>query len=510
MPSVTQNAARDEVRPLLPLWQRVGLLTFLALLWMALAPLPTFSERFHTILPLLWAANFRLSGQRLDKRTSAYGAGIGLGIVFYLLGSVQSHQIGARFTFLEALNSLYFTLGLFVIYGALCTVLEAPLRQFGRSAALLASPRGWWLRLLRMAVALLIFAPYLYTAFNLHRFKYATASDPRQAFGLAFENVTLQSRDGVTLRGWFLPAARSETAVLLVHGVGSNRGDVLSVAQFLHRVGFAVFAFDLRGHGDSSGHTTSFGVYEARDVEAAAAYLRARPGVRRVAVYAFSMGGSAVLHAVGDNGLPGVRSFILDSTFAEFEPLAREQMAFLPDSVARPLLAIISFCTRLELGVGLRDIAPRRFIGRIAPRPLLLIHGSADTLIPPIQARWNFAAAQAPKQLYLIPGANHCEGWRVAAEDYEKRVVSFLRERGAMTSKAPGSRLKLTGVVPSTSPSTKTGSGGSLIKRMLRARRIVTFGCETCVPLKTPGKARRNSHRPASAMVQMSNRPSST
>ncbi len=458
---MAQNAAQDDISSL---WQRAALLTIAALLWMILAPFPAYSERFHAMLPLLWAANFWFGGRRLDKRATASAIGVGIGALFYLLGSVQAHQIGARFTFWEAIGSLYFMLGVFVIYNALCTLVAAPLHWHPVSASLMLAPRGWWLRLLRMGVALLIFAPYLYTTFNIHRFKYANATDPRRVCRLDFENVTFQARDGVKLQGWFIPAPRSDKAVLLVHGVGSNRGDTLGIVPFLHRAGFHVLAFDLRGHGDSDGHTTSFGVYEARDVVAATHYLQTRPEVRRMAIYAFSMGGSAALHGIEENGLPGVEAFVLDSTFAEFEPLAREQMAFLPNGIARPLLAMISFYTRLEIGMNLREIAPRRFIHRIAPRPLLLIHGTADTLIPPIQARWNFAAARPPKQLYWVPNAEHCAGFAVEGARYEKRVVQFLTEdlRGAIISRAHGKMLKRTGVVPSTSPSTKTGSGGSL------------------------------------------------
>jgi alpha-beta hydrolase superfamily lysophospholipase len=229
----------------------------------------------------------------------------------------------------------------------------------------------------------------------------------------------------VNLRGWFIPGKSNKT-VLIVHGVGSNRGATLGIVPFLHRAGFRVFTFDLRGHGDSGGHTTSFGAHEGRDVDAALVYLQSRRDVKKIGVLAFSMGGSALLHAVGENGAPGAQAVILDSTFAEFESLARAQMAFLPDYAARPLLAMISFYARLEIGVWLRDIAPQRFINRIAPRPLLLIHGTDDTLISPEHANTNFAAAGNPTQLWMVPGANHVQAWAVATDEYEKRVVNFL------------------------------------------------------------------------------------
>ncbi len=140
------------------------------------------------------------------------------------------------------------------------------------------------------------------------------------------------------------------------------------------------------------------------------------------------MGGSAALHAIGKNGLPLVRAVVLDSTFAEFAPLARAQMEFLPDNVARPLLKVLSFFAWLEIGTHIEDIAPRRYIAQIAPRPLLLLHGTQDNLIAPEQAKWNFAAARQPKQLHWMQGAIHCSGLSVEGAAYENRIVAFFKK----------------------------------------------------------------------------------
>lgn len=402
------------------------------LLWLALSWLPSPSERFHAILVPLWVLNFVLAKQRLSKNSLILGAGLLLGLVgFYGMGAYQAHLLGARFAWQEPLVNLWFTLGLFVIYNLLCTALEGLIALIPAARKVLPTPRGWWLRWLRMSVAMCLFAPYLYVSFNIHRFKYGNATNPQQA-GLRFEAVNFKARDGVRLQGWFLPNTRAKATVIVVHGIGSNRGDLLSVAPFLHRGGFNVFLFDLRGHGESAGHTTTFGVNEARDVEAAARFVKERTSNQKVGLYGFSMGGSSVLHAIGDffhqENLSDVRAVVLDSTFSEFAPLARQQMNFLPEGAARPLLALMSFYTRLEIGVGLEEIVPGRFIGQIAPRPLLLIHGTGDSLIPPGQARLNFSRANEPKTMYWVEGAEHCAGHYVAGERYEKRVNEFFRE----------------------------------------------------------------------------------
>lgn len=413
-------------RPPLPLRQRYiyvagATLALWLLLWWQSSP----SERWHALLVPVWLLNLWLSGGKVGKAIVIWGAGLALGLAgsLWLSGSMQAEQVGGHLTINELWQKLYFTAGLFVLYNALCATLNALLSLSTKARELLKAPRGWWLRTLRVGLALIIFSPYLYTTFNLHRFKYANSRNPQLTCGLKYQDINFRAADGVNLRGWWIPSGRK--TIVVVHGVGSNRGDALVVAPFLHRAGYNVFLFDLRAHGDSSGHTTTFGVQEALDVRAAVGY--AAKISDSVGLYAFSMGASSAIHAFAKPGLPEVKAVVLDSTFAEFAPLARTQMAFLSDNAARPLIKLLSFYTYLEIGTTLENIAPRRYIGNIAPRPLLLIHGTADELIAPEQAKWNFAAAREPKEIYWIDGAAHCAGLAVDGVKYEKRVTEFFK-----------------------------------------------------------------------------------
>src|SRR5215471_19023372 len=100
-------------------------------------------------------------------------------------------------------------------------------------------------------------------------------SNPREAFGLAFDDVEFKAEDGATLRGWWIPGS-TEVGVVTVHGAGANRGEFLDEAKWLHDAGYAVLLFDCRAHGlsDEAGRGISMGVREHRDVESAAAFMR--------------------------------------------------------------------------------------------------------------------------------------------------------------------------------------------------------------------------------------------
>ena len=69
-----------------------------------------------------------------------------------------------------------------------------------------------------------------------------------------------------------------------------------------------------------------------------------------------------------------------------------------------------------------------RAIRRIAPRPLLMIHGSADTYIKPEMGRKLFGKAGKPKEFWLVDGAKHNQSITYAPEEYKKRILSFFEK----------------------------------------------------------------------------------
>jgi alpha-beta hydrolase superfamily lysophospholipase len=98
---------------------------------------------------------------------------------------------------------------------------------------------------------------------------------------LGAENVMFPSASGSRIHGWFAPGTPGRGAVLLLHGVRGDRRDMVSRAEFLHRLGYAVLLIDFQAHGESPGDRITFGDRESRDVVAALSYLKQRaPGER--------------------------------------------------------------------------------------------------------------------------------------------------------------------------------------------------------------------------------------
>ncbi len=142
-------------------------------------------------------------------------------------------------------------------------------------------------------------------------------------FQLAFEDVAFRSADGVDLEGWWVPAPGAKGTVVMVHGLNRSRIEMVRRAPFVHQAGWNALLVDLRHHGASGGETTTFGVKEKEDVEAAVRLARERsPGP--VVVWGVSLGAASVVFAAAED--PAVGGVICDSSFRSLDDTVRHHL----------------------------------------------------------------------------------------------------------------------------------------------------------------------------------------
>jgi len=242
--------------------------------------------------------------------------------------------------------------------------------------------------------------------------------------GLEPEQVTLESSTGAILAGRFFKGRTARTIVLL-HGYGGNQDEMLPVADDLHEAGFGVFTFDQRGSGSSTGEVT-FGAREQDDLVSVVDYLVSRPDVDRdrLGALGFSMGGATTLLTAARE--PRLKAVVADSAWSDVRHWLRPSVG---DSFVHPrdrFTALSLKLAELRTGTDLDDLRPAEVIGRISPRPLLLVHGSGDAVVPAAEAERNFAAAKEPKKLVIVPGAGHGETIAPGEPSTQSDVLEFF------------------------------------------------------------------------------------
>jgi pimeloyl-ACP methyl ester carboxylesterase len=225
----------------------------------------------------------------------------------------------------------------------------------------------------------------------------------------------LLADDGVPIVAWLDPPSAPATgagsvALVTAHGftVHCRRPGVAAVVAGLRRFG-AVVSFDFRGHGRSGGLST-VGDLEVADLAAAVAWARDL-GFRRVVTVGWSMGaGVAVRHAALHGGVDAVVAVSGPSRW-HYRGTAPMRLLHLGVETApgRAVLARL-FATRVAPeGWDPSPEPPDALAGRVAPTPLLLVHGDADRYFPIEHARWLALAAGPTATLWEVPGFGHAE-----------------------------------------------------------------------------------------------------
>lgn len=247
--------------------------------------------------------------------------------------------------------------------------------------------------------------------------------------------------DGVRLAGVALDRVSAgdhpaDLAIVVAHGLTNHVGKPV-VRRVLDRLARTapVVAFDLRGHGRSGGRS-SVGDTEVLDIAAAVAVARAR-GHRRVATLGFSMGASVVLRhaALPDAGVAAVASVSSPARWWARETDAMRTVHWL---LEQPHGRLVGRLVGVRVGPAWvhPPESPVEVVHRIAPTPLLLVHGDRDHYFPSEHAGALHRAAGRGSELWLLPGVGHAES--AMAPDVVDRIALWLARLADPPVRAPG------------------------------------------------------------------------
>jgi uncharacterized protein len=225
--------------------------------------------------------------------------------------------------------------------------------------------------------------------------------------GLEYEDVYFTTADGQQLHGWFVPGNTNIT-LLWFHGNGGNISHrVPETAQIHYRLGVNVFIFDYRGYGRSKGIPSEQGTY--RDSRAALVYLQGRADVNpeNIVYFGRSLGAAVAVELAAHQPPLGL---VLVAPFVSLSDMARilYRLPVVPWLV-RDRYDSLAYINRTH-------------------RPLLILHGDQDTIVPISQGRKLFDAANEPKQFQPLYGAGHDDTYIAGGAAYWDTLSEFLDE----------------------------------------------------------------------------------
>jgi pimeloyl-ACP methyl ester carboxylesterase len=249
--------------------------------------------------------------------------------------------------------------------------------------------------------------------------------DPRRVSPDA-QAWSARTTDGVTLRGWYLPTPQRRRLIVLVHGMWSSWLEMAALGRDLHARGHDVLLFDLRGHGQSDSSRLSLGRRERADLRAVLRWAEEEGFTRdRIGWLGYSMGASTLLLEAAQN--PEIQVVVMDSPYGNLPELLKSQLSkhsHLPSWFNPGILAAARWC----FGLRTDDLVPIKAARAWGDRPLLLIHGESDSIVPVGQALQIAQAAGASCMTLTLPGVEHVQAYEADPPGYVALIESFFRD----------------------------------------------------------------------------------
>jgi pimeloyl-ACP methyl ester carboxylesterase len=277
---------------------------------------------------------------------------------------------------------------------------------------------------------------------TLHPFRLPLPDKARIAamyapYGADLQTVVIQASDGVELHAWYsVPERQNGQAVILLHGIGDNRGGVAGYGQEFLREGYRVLLPDSRAHGESGGTTATYGLRESDDIHRWVSWLYGN-GASCVDGFGESMGAALVLESLRSESR--FCAVVAESAFSTFRSVAYDREGFFVGAgrfgmerfVGRTVgllpTEIGLLYARWRYGIDLQQSKPVDAV-KSSMIPVLLIHGEEDINILPRHSRMLAQADPAHAQLWLVPGAAHCGAAGIARDEFWSRVLVFFAQ----------------------------------------------------------------------------------
>ncbi len=242
--------------------------------------------------------------------------------------------------------------------------------------------------------------------------------------GIPFEEVEFKNAENLTLRGWYFPVKDSKKAVVMVHGITADRREGLRWVKALRSAGYNLLLFDLRNHGKSDKSSTGMGYAEKRDIFAAVDYILNVRGNASVGVFGVSLGGASAIQAMAEDSR--IRAGMFEASYANLADLLA-QIGERDFSLPRfPIIPSVLLVYRLRGGMDPSKMNPEDYIGKIAPRPVYILHCEKDNYTEFSHAERLFAAAKEPKVFWAAPCNMHARAWQSNPAVAEKKARDFF------------------------------------------------------------------------------------
>ena len=253
----------------------------------------------------------------------------------------------------------------------------------------------------------------------------------KQIRAMPHETVKIKSHDGLTLSGKYYEYKKGAPVELLFHGYqGTGERDLSGGVERCFTIGRNAVIIDQRGHGESDGHTTTFGVKERLDclkwIEWATEYFGEDT---KIIITGISMGAATVAMAAGEDLSKNVVCVLADCGYSSAKDIIKKVIRDmkLPDGILYPF---VKLGAKIFGRFNLEETSPEEAVKK-AKIPMIFIHGDADDFVPCDMSQKVYeSCASESKKFVKIPGAGHGLAFPANKDLYLKSLIYFENDSG--------------------------------------------------------------------------------
>ena len=293
---------------------------------------------------------------------------------------------------------------------------------------------------------------YVFSGIVLYSIRQPIVITPEK-YGLVYEDVAFKSTDGLTLKGWFIPAESAgerDKVVIITHPFPFNRHgflvknqgwlplfktdvDLLQIAPALHGAGYSVLMFDFRNHGESEGGMTGVGLTEYQDVLGAISYIKDHPSLRapQIGFISFCMGANSTIVALSKGGeLVEDIKFLVAVQPISVSVFFRRYMSNVYTPLSLYLIPIVDRFVQWRGGFAFKEMSPLTYAKDVKV-PALVIQAREDPWFEASDVEGVYNAMKGPKEMWWIEGKmRRFEAYNHVCKNPE-RIIAFSREHFA-------------------------------------------------------------------------------
>lgn len=244
--------------------------------------------------------------------------------------------------------------------------------------------------------------------------------DSPEKRGLKYEEVVLKTKDGLKLKGWFIPNNKTKNAVIVGHGYPFSKENVLGFADFLHK-DYNLLFYDFRYFGESEGSYTTAGYKEAEDIDVAVEYLKNK-GMKNIGGIGISLSASALLMNKNEE----LKAVVADSSYYSMEEMIKELYWVFPSITKMPFVWITKLYSYVFLGIKVSEASPLENVKKL-DRQIFYIHGAKDRQIFTKNSEILHENSKN-SSLWIVEGARHVQSHYNNPAEYERRVLEFFKK----------------------------------------------------------------------------------